>query len=45
MRRIRNAIGEHDGVFADSDDDEFTRARTHHRLVLGRHQRPMRVDH
>jgi hypothetical protein len=22
MRRIRDAIGEHDGVFADSDDDE-----------------------
>ena len=45
MRRIRNAIGEHDGVFADPDDDEFIRAWTHHRLVLRRHQRPMMVDH
>ena len=24
MRRIRNAIGEHDGVFADPDDDELS---------------------
>jgi hypothetical protein len=23
MRRIRDAIGEHDGVFADPDDDEY----------------------